>query len=429
MKYTVKPIKKIAGMLQVPGDKSISHRSIMLGSIANGTTEIEGFLQANDCLSTIRIFKQLGVQIKQTDHQGYLIKGNGLASLQEPNQLLDVGNSGTTIRLITGILAGQHFHSVIAGDHSIAKRPMGRVVKPLKLMGATIDGRENGSYAPLSIRGGELKGIHYESPVASAQIKSALLFAGLYGEGKTTVKEPFLSRDHTEKMLLHFGAELEIKANEASIVPRPNLEGQKVLIPGDFSSAAFFIAAALIVPNSKLLLKRVGYNPTRTGFLDAVIAMNGKVEIVDSYTYGLEPVADIMIESSELKGIKVNGEMIPRIIDELPLLAVLASQAEGTTEVTDAKELRVKETDRIKTIVSELRKIGLDIDELEDGFVISGKQVVRGGFVTTHGDHRIGMAIAIAGLIAKEEITIDEIEAVNISYPNYFEDLGRISKY
>lgn len=429
MERSVEPISMINGVLQVPGDKSISHRAVMLGSLANGKTTIDGFLNGEDCLSTIRIFRQLGVEINQIGETSYEVLGKGLHQLQEPKQVLDVGNSGTTIRLTAGILSGQPFHSILTGDDSITRRPMKRVVDPLKMMGAQIDGRELAKFAPLAVRGKKLKGIVYHSPIASAQVKSALLFAGLFAEGETTFTEPYLSRDHSEKMLLQFGAELHIHHHSVTIKPEPQLSPQKISVPGDFSSAAFFIAAALIVPNSRLRLNNIGVNSTRTGFLEAVKAMGGKIEIVDLRHYGYEPVADLIIETSSLKGIEISGEWIPKIIDELPLLAIIATQAEGTTIVKDAQELRVKETDRIATIASELRKAGVEIEELEDGFVITGKQKIHGGMVSTHGDHRIGMAMAIAGLIAKKSVTIQNSEAINISYPDFFNDLSKISKY
>ncbi len=305
---------------------------------------------------------------------------------------------------------------------------MKRVMEPLTQMGAVIDGKGHGKFAPLSIRGRELKGIHYTSPVASAQVKSAILFAGLYANGKTTVIEPYRSRDHSEKMLEQFGAKLEIQDQQVSIFSEPHLMGQSIQVPGDFSSAAFFIAAALIVPNSRIEIKNVGMNETRVGFLEAVKKMNGKIEITDMQVNGQEPVADLIIETSTLQGIEISGEMIPRIIDELPLLAVLATQAEGMTKVTDAKELRVKETDRIETISTALRNVGIEMETLEDGFIIHGKQKIKGGQITTKGDHRIGMALAIAGLISENSLHIEQAEAIHVSYPQFFEHLNRLVK-
>jgi len=368
MEQIVQPISSISGSIEVPGDKSISHRAIMIGSIAEGITQVDGFLNGEDCLSTIRVFKQLGIEIIKIGENSYTIKGQGLYKLNEPKDILYVGNSGTTIRLLTGILAGQSFHSILTGDNSIIERPMKRVIEPLNLMGANINGRDNGKYAPIAIKGTQLKGINYDSPIASAQVKSALLFAGLFASSKTTITEPYKSRDHSEKMLAHFGAKLDIKNNEVTIHPSTSLNGQKIKVPGDFSSAAFFIAAALIVPNSKIRINNVGINSTRIGFLEAVQLMNGNIKIENIRYFGEEPVGDILAETSELKAIALSGEWIPKLIDELPLLAVIASQAEGISKVTDAKELRVKETDRISTIASEMRKVGVEIEELEDGF-------------------------------------------------------------
>jgi len=428
MKQIIKPVTSINGSLVVPGDKSISHRAVMLGAIAKGETEISGFLNADDCQSTIRVFRQLGTTIEQIDSTTYKVTGLGLRGLQEPTEILDVGNSGTTIRLIAGILAGQNIYTVLTGDSSIVKRPMKRVVEPLVQMGAIIDGRDNGNYAPLTIRGNALNGITYQSKVASAQVKSAILFAGLYADTTTTVIEPYLSRDHSEKMLSQFGAKLNIEEGRVTVWPIEELSGQKVIVPGDFSSAAFFIAAALIVPNSKLLIKNVGVNPARIGFLEAVIAMKGKVELINQRNYGNEPVADLLVESSELEGIEISGEWIPKIIDELPLIAVLGCYAEGVTKVTSAKELRVKETDRIQSIHVGLANLGVTVDELEDGFIIEGKQSINGGVVSSFGDHRIGMALAIAGLAAKKQVVIERAEAISISYPQFFEDLAALCK-
>jgi len=427
MDKVIHSVSAVSGMLEVPGDKSISHRAAMIGALANGKTQIEGFLNGEDCLSTIRVFRQLGIDIEQNGETSYLVHGKGY-QLKEPTEILDVGNSGTTIRLLSGILAGQSFQSIITGDNSIIKRPMIRVKEPLKQMGAHIDGRENGRYAPLAIRGGELKGITYNSPIASAQVKSAVLLAGLFAYGKTTVIEPYLSRDHSERILKQFGVDLAITSNSITIQPTANLQGQHVKVPTDFSSAAFFIAAALLVPNSSLRLNNVGINPTRIGFLEAVKQMNGNVEIDNIRQFGQEPVGDLIVKTSQLQGITIEGEMIPKIIDELPLLAVIASQAEGKTIVKDAEELRVKETDRIATIASELNKVGVKIEEYRDGFAIDGRQKIKGGTVSTHGDHRIGMAMSIAGLISDSSIKIQHAEAIGISYPTFYEDLKSITK-
>jgi len=429
MKQKINSVSSISGTISVPGDKSISHRAIMTASIAKGTTKIEGLLTGEDCLSTVRVFKQLGVDIERTAESTFIVHGKGLYGLKEPNDVLDVGNSGTTIRLTSGILAGQLFNSILTGDSSIRSRPMGRVIQPLTLMNGKIYGRDNNRYAPIFINGTKLAGINYNSLISSAQVKSAILYAGLYADGETKVIEPILSRDHSEKMLLQFGAAINAVGNEITIKSGTELEGQDIKVPSDISSAAFLIAAALLVPNSRLVIEGVGLNETRTGFIDAIKAMNGKIEIINPRTYGEEPVGDLLIETSSLTGIDITEEWIPKLIDELPLLAVLATQAEGVTKVTGAKELRVKETDRIATISSELRKLGVKVEELEDGFIITGKQNISGGIVDTHGDHRIGMAMAIAGLIANDNVIIENSGAISISYPQFFEDLAKISKY
>jgi len=426
--YTIHQVSSLTGSIQVPGDKSISHRAVMLGSISEGRTRIDGFLNGEDCLHTIKVFRQLGIEIEQIGETSYNILGNGLHSLQEPKDVLYVGNSGTTIRLTSGILSGQSFFSVLSGDESIIRRPMKRVIEPLTKMGAKIDGKGNGEFAPIAIRGGKLKGIHYQSPVASAQVKSALLFAGLYANEKTTVSEPFRSRDHSEKMLKQFGAKIDITSEQVTIYPEPRLTGQFIQIPGDFSSAAFFIAAALLVPNSRIEIKNVGINETRIGFLEAVKKMNGKVEITELRENGQESIGNLIVETSSLQGIEISGDMIPRIIDELPLVAVLATQAEGITKITDAKELRVKETDRIETISKALENVGIEIETLEDGFIIRGKQKIKGGRISTKGDHRIGMAMAIAGLIAENSILIEQAEAIHVSYPQFFSHLNSLVK-
>lgn len=426
MEQSINPISSLSGTIEVPGDKSISHRAIMLGSIAEGETLIEGFLNGEDCLSTIEVFRQLGVNIERLKETTYVVKGNGSLYLSKPKKTLYVGNSGTTIRLVSGLLIGQEFSSTITGDESIVKRPMGRIIEPLRLMGANIDGSKDGKYAPISIKGIKINGIDYQSPIASAQVKSSILLAGLLAYGKTIITEPYLSRDHSEKMLMQFGADIHVNNNSVTLNPGKKLQGQHIIVPGDFSSAAFFIAAALIVPNSNIIIKNVGINKTRIGFLEAVKEMNGNVTIDNYRLSGYEPVADIIVKSSELKGISISGEWIPKLIDELPLLAVVASQADGITEVSGAQELRVKETDRISTIVSEMKKVGVNIEERDDGFSINGKQSIVGGRVTSQGDHRIGMAMAIAGLIAKNTITIEKTEAINISYPTFFEDLSSI---
>lgn len=427
--YTVFPASGgLKGELTVPGDKSISHRAVMLGAVANGTTTIEGFLLGDDCLSTIQCFRKLGVSIELEGNQ-VTVHGKGWQGLEEPKEILDVGNSGTTIRLMLGILATRPFHSVIAGDASIAKRPMSRVTEPLRKMGAKIDGRDNGNLTPLAIRGGTTKGIEFESKVASAQVKSAILLAGLQSEGKTIVREPYLSRDHTERMLKAFGAEVECNGREITVYGKQELRACHVVVPGDISSAAFFLVAGAIVPNSHIVLKNVGTNPTRTGIIDVLLQMGANIAVKNERVQNGEPVSDIEIQTSALKGITIGGEIIPRLIDEIPVIAVLATQAEGITIIKNAEELKVKETNRIDTVVSELRKLGANIEPTDDGMIIYGKTALTGGEVDSYGDHRIGMAMAIAGLICENNVIINNSDAISISYPNFFEHIEKLKLF
>ncbi|MED1557727.1 3-phosphoshikimate 1-carboxyvinyltransferase [Bacillus paramycoides] len=413
------------GEIVVPGDKSISHRAVMFGAIAEGTTRVSNFLLGEDCLSTIACFQKLGVKIEQSGND-VTIYGKGLENLQEPKEVLDVGNSGTTIRLMLGILSNTPFHSTIIGDESIGKRPMKRVTDPLSKMHAQIDGRENGQYTPLSIRGGRVKGIHYHAPVASAQVKSAVLLAGLQGEGVTTVTEPMQSRDHTERMLRAFGCTVEVNERTVSLQGGQQLKGTEIKVPGDISSAAFFLVAGAIVQNSKLVLKNVGLNPTRTGVLDVLTKMDARISIDNIRNEEFEPCGDITIETSKLKGIEIGGSLIPRLIDEIPVIALLATQAEGITVIKDAEELKVKETNRIDTVVDELGKLGAKIEATPDGMIIYGKQDLKGNTVNSHGDHRIGMMLAIASCIVNGEVKIENSDAVAVSYPNFFEQLAAL---
>jgi 3-phosphoshikimate 1-carboxyvinyltransferase len=405
---------------KVPGDKSISHRSIMLGALAEGVTEVEGFLPGKDCLGTLQCFEQMGVEIERLSPTSVRIHGRGIHGLKEPVAPLDVGNSGTTIRLMLGILAGAPFFSTVIGDDSISRRPMDRVVQPLRKMGARIEGRENGRYTPLAVKGGRLQGITYHSPVASAQVKSCLLLAGLSAEGVTTVAEPSLSRDHTERMLPAFGAALTAKDHVVSIEGGQSLRGTKVRVPGDISSAAFLLAAALMVPGSQVTVEDVGLNPTRTGILDAFKQMGAVVEVEETGSWCNEPVGRVTVRTGELHGVTIGGEMIPRLIDEIPVLAVVATQAKGTTVIKDAKELKVKESNRIATTVNELKKLGANIKETEDGMVIEGPVTLHGGTTTSHGDHRIGMSMAVAGLGAKETVKVLDVESIDVSFPGFF---------
>lgn len=416
-------VQRLRGTFQVPGDKSISHRSIMFGALAQGITEVENFLLGDDCLDTIACFRQLGVEINDVNGK-IVIHGKGYDGLQEPNEVLYVGNSGTTIRLLLGVLAGRPFHTCIQGDASIAKRPMTRVTRPLKKMGAIIDGREEGEFPPLSLRGGNLTGIEYRLPVASAQVKSALLFAGLQAEGTTTLIEKGKTRDHTERMIRQFGGDVSTDGLIVKVEGKQNLTGTKVFVPGDISSAAFFLVAAAMVPEANVTLKNVGLNETRTGIIDVMKKMGAKITIEQHPTENeCEPMGDITVQSSTLKGTEISGNIIPRLIDEIPIIALLATQAAGTTVIKDAAELKVKETNRIDTVVEELKKLGADIIATEDGMIIRGKTPLRGGNVSSHGDHRIGMMLAIAALLSEEPVELEQAEAISISYPTFFSDL------
>ena len=414
----------LTGDIQVPGDKSISHRAVMFSSIANGVTTIENFLEGEDCLSTINCFRRLGVKIEQ-DGTNVTVYGNGLEGLQEPKEILDVGNSGTTARLMMGILAGRPFHSVIVGDESIAKRPMRRVTNPLRKLGANITGREDANFTPITINGGGLSGINYDSPIASAQVKSAILLAGLQAEGETTVKEPFKSRDHTERMLRAFGCMVEEDGNTVKLEGKQRLQGgMQITVPGDISSAAFFLVAGLIVPDSKITLKKVGMNPTRTGIIEVIEKMGGNITISNLVEDVAEPYADLTVTASDLKGIEISGSLIPRLIDEIPIIALLATCAEGKTVIKDAEELKVKETNRIDTVVNELSKMGAEIEATKDGMIVTGKTTLHGATASSYGDHRIGMMLAIASLIADGEVHLENSEAINVSYPTFFEHLS-----
>ncbi|MBR8658541.1 3-phosphoshikimate 1-carboxyvinyltransferase [Brevibacillus sp. NL20B1] len=422
----VQPVKRIEGTVRVPGDKSISHRAVMFGALAEGTTTIEGFLPGADCLSTIDCFRRMGVKIEQAGDR-VTVYGKGWYGLEEPSQHLDVGNSGTTIRLMAGILATQPFHAVMEGDESIAKRPMRRVIGPLRQMGAKIDGRKDGEYTPLSIRGGGLQGISYQSPVASAQVKSAILLAGLQAKGVTSVTEPQLSRDHTERMLQAFGVKVVRDGLTVSVEGGQTLTGRAIRVPGDISSAAFLIAAVMMVPGSSLLIENVGVNPSRTGIIDVVRAMGGRIELQNERIVNEEPVADLLVTHSELRGIEIGGEIIPRLIDEIPVIAVMATRANGRTVIRDAEELRVKETDRIATVASQLSKFGASVTPTPDGLIVEGATPLTGAAIDSMGDHRIGMAMAIAGLAAEGETVIANDAAINVSFPGFADLLARIS--
>lgn len=410
------------GEVTVPGDKSISHRAVMFGSLASGTTEVTNFLRGADCLSTIHAFREMGIEIEEKG-DALLIHGKGLHGLNAPSQILDMGNSGTTTRLLSGILAGQRFESVLTGDASIQKRPMGRVITPLSRMGAKIESVNGNDCAPLRIIGSPLKGIHYTTPVKSAQVKSAILLAGLYADSPTSVTEEALTRNHTELMLNYFGAHISTVGTTATIEPEPVLTGQKVEVPGDISSAAYFIAAALIIPDSQVLIRNVGINATRDGILRVAHEMGADITLLNKRKENAEPVADLLVKSGPLKAVTLGGDLIPTLIDEIPIIAVMACFAEGTTIIKDAQELKVKESNRIDTVVSNLQAMGAHIEATEDGMIIEGGHPLHGALIDSHLDHRIAMSFAVAGLSADGETEIQDAECVKISYPNFYEDL------
>jgi 3-phosphoshikimate 1-carboxyvinyltransferase len=392
----------------------------MLGSLAEGTTRVNGFLMGEDNLSTWKIFEAMGVAIRRTGPDALQIEGVGLDGLAEPGDVLDCGNSGTTMRLMCGLLAGQKFFSVLTGDKYLRRRPMKRVVTPLVGMGARIWGRDGGERAPLAIQGGSLNPITYASPVASAQIKSAVLLAGLSVAGETRVTEPHLSRDHSERMLTCFGAEVRPFAGGVGLIGRPRLHAREIRVPGDISSAAFFMVAGLITPGAELLIRNVGINPTRSGIIDILKAMGGQLELLDSREQSGEPVADVLVRYSHLKGIEIGGDIVPRAIDEFPVISVAAALAEGTTTIRDAEELRVKETDRIAAMVSELGKLGAQVEARPDGMMITGVEQLKHGTVSSHGDHRIAMSLAVAALSAAGDVTIEDTACTDTSFPGFW---------
>ncbi|MCB5548650.1 3-phosphoshikimate 1-carboxyvinyltransferase [Blautia sp. MSK17_66] len=417
----IKKQTNLKGTLTVPGDKSISHRAVMFGSLARGTTRISHFLEGADCLSTISCFRKMGIEIDRNKDE-ILVHGRGLHGLTAPTEILDVGNSGTTTRLISGILAGQTFTSELDGDDSIRTRPMKRIMTPLASMGADITSRLDNGCAPLIIHGRPLHAAHYDSPVASAQVKSCVLLAGMYADGITSVTEPFLSRNHTEIMLNYFGAEITSEGTTASIRPEPVLEGRDIQVPGDISSAAYFIAAGLLTPGSEILLKNVGINPTRAGIIKVCMDMGADITLLNESTEG-EPTADLLIRTSSLKGTTIEGSIIPTLIDEIPMIAVMAAFAEGTTIIRDAQELKVKESDRIAVMVDNLRRMGADIEGTDDGMIIHGGRPLHGAVIDSHLDHRIAMSFAVAGTICDGTVEILNGECVNISYPEFYQDL------
>ena len=442
MNQKLKPLK---GEITVPGDKSISHRAVMFGALAQGTTEVTNFLQGADCLSTIDCFRKLGISIENTPGQ-IRVHGKGLHGLTAPYEMLDTGNSGTTTRLIAGILAGQPFESVLTGDASIQSRPMKRIIDPLTQMNADIVSLKGNGCAPLHINGSRfcqtcapfsmkeqaalscaenhfLHGIHYQSPVASAQVKSCILLAGMYADAPTSVTEPQLSRNHTELMLAGFGADLTSEGTTATILPDPKLEARKIDVPGDISSAAYFIAAALMVPGSEVLIKNVGINPTRDGILRVARAMGGDISVLNKKISGGEPTADLLVKYSSLHGVCIGGDIIPTLIDELPVIAVLACAAQGVTVISDAQELKVKESNRIDTVSENLAAMGARVTAADDGMIIEGGRPLHGAVIDSHRDHRIAMSFAIAALAAEGGTEIIGADCVRISYPNFYETL------
>ncbi|HHW43257.1 MAG TPA: 3-phosphoshikimate 1-carboxyvinyltransferase [Desulfotomaculum sp.] len=420
MDLEITPPRALKGEVRVPGDKSISHRAVMLGALAEGDTCIENFLMGADCLATVRCLSALGASFTGPDDQGRLIvHGRGAGALREPEDVLDAGNSGTTMRLLLGILAGLPFFSVITGDASLRRRPMKRVTGPLSMMGADIRGRQEGNLAPLAVRGGTLQGMEYTSPVASAQVKSALLLAGLLAAGRTSVSEPALSRDHTERMLQYFGAAVHRAGCTTRITGGQTLQARPVTVPGDISSAAFLMVAAAVVPGSAVTIREVGVNPTRDGIVQVLKEMGADIEIFNIHEQSGEPVADIRVRHSRLRGVTVTGALIPRLIDEIPVLAVAGALAEGELVVRDAAELKVKESNRIATVAVELKKFGVDIQELPDGLQVRGGRPLTGARCASHGDHRIAMAMTVAGMAARGKTVIQGAECVDVSFPGF----------
>ncbi len=425
-KQFVKPLEAgIRGVYIPPGDKSISHRAVMIASLAKGISRITNFLTADDCLNTVQAMQALGVSI-QTGKNDIVVRGAGLSGLKAPEKEIYCGNSGTTMRLLSGILAGQPFETTLTGDESLSRRPMKRVTEPLREMGAEISGPDHGNFPPVKIKGGKLKGIYFDNKLSSAQVKSALMFAGLYAEGETVIHEDVLSRDHTERLFELFKADFEKDDKNVIVRPTKKLAGLDFRVPSDPSSAAFFIVAAIHSEDSFLTIKDVCLNPTRTGFLEVLKRMGAKIEVkVGESDY--EPIGDLKCFTSFLRGTTISGKMIPRVIDELPILMVAAAMASGETVIRGAQELRVKETDRIKAMSDNLKALGVQVTEHEDGCTIHGKAFIRGGKAKSYGDHRTAMSMAIAGLLSQEGVEIEDIDCVSTSYPGFFEDLAALS--
>lgn len=428
----VNQVRSIQGRLRVPGDKSISHRAVMFGALANGKTVISNFLQGADCLSTISCFQKLGIHIEEDTKLGRMtIHGKGLHGLSAPSELLNVGNSGTTLRLISGILSGQRFDTQLSGDASIQKRPMNRIMTPLRMMGADITSLSDNGCAPIMIHGSQqLHGISYLSPIASAQVKSSILLAGLYADSDTNVTEPYVSRNHTELMLRQFGVTVRNQGTTVTISPNQELSGCEIDVPGDISSAAYFIVAALLLSDSEIVIEHVGVNPTRDGILEVLSAMGADITMENLRNTEGEAICDLRVRSSHLIGTTIGGSVIPRLIDEIPIIAVAACFAEGTTVIKDASELKVKESNRLDVMVTELTKMGADITATEDGMIIKGKSTgkLHGAVIDSRDDHRIAMSFAIAGLLSEGTTTIQRADCVNISYPTFYEDLKKLVK-
>ncbi len=442
----LKKAKRLKGEIIPPPDKSISHRAVILSSLAKGKSIVRNFLRAEDTMSTVNAFRKLGIKIENKGKK-IIIEGKGIYGLKEPTDIINCGNSGTTIRLLSGVLSGNPFLSVLTGDSSLRSRPMGRVITPLRQMGADIMARDNDRYPPIAVRGRKLKAIKYDMPVASAQVKSALLLAGLYADGETEISEPIKSRDHTERMLSSCGVKIDIEGLKIKIKGGQELKAKDMDMPGDFSSAAFFIVAALLIPDSDITIKGVGINPTRTGLLDVLKTMGAEIELTNTMDVSLnsslvsarggrhsslfadEPVADIHCRGiAGLKAVNISKEHIPALIDEFPILCIAATQADGVTTIRGAEELRVKESDRIKAMATEMRKMGVEVEELRDGIRIKGNANLKGASINSYGDHRIAMAFSIAALIANGTTTIDGISSVNISFPGFYEILKRLTR-
>ncbi|MGQ9553240.1 MAG: 3-phosphoshikimate 1-carboxyvinyltransferase [Anaerolineae bacterium] len=428
MRQVVNPARVLQGEASVPGDKSITHRAILFGAIATAPSRISGFLDSGVCRASIAAVEALGITVLREGADTLVVQGRGLDGISEPVDVVDCAGSGTTMRFLAGLLASYDMTAVLTGNEALRRRPMGRIIEPLRAMGATVLARGHDRFPPVIVRGSELHGIEYTMPVASAQVKSCLLLAGLRAKGPTTVWEPALTRDHSERMLSAMGVSLKRGRGTVTIEPAVALAPLDITVPGDLSSAAFLVAAGLLVPGSSLRILNVGVNPTRTGFLDIVQAMGGQVSLDNERDVGGEPVADVWVQQSPLRATTVAGDLVPLAIDELPLVAVLATQAEGVTEVRDAAELRVKESDRVATLVGELRKMGARIEELPDGYIVEGPTRLQGAMVQAHGDHRLAMALAVAALIADCSVTIEGAEYVGESYPGFFETLAGLQQ-